>query len=46
MRNAELFLKAMVAGAGFTAGAIAVLFLGLVIVGIIACIAEEERKKK
>lgn len=43
MTNFELFLRAMVAGAGFTAGAIGVVFVGLMLSVIIGVILGEKK---
>lgn len=41
MSNFELFAKAVVAGAGFMAGAVAILGIGLILAIIIGCIIAE-----
>lgn len=46
MSNIELFSKAMVAGAGFMAGAASIIFVGLVLAVIIGCIVQEEKEGK
>lgn len=43
MSNVDLFAKAVVAGAGFMAGAVAVLGVGLILAIIIGCIIAEEK---
>ena len=43
MTNFELFLRATVAGAGFTVGAIGVVFIGLIFAAVIGGILGEKK---
>ena len=44
MTNFELFLRATIVGAGFTVGAIGVVFVGLIFAAVIGGIFQESKK--